>query len=562
MIVRFSTFLLLFLIFTMTAKLSFAQQSSTLEIQSADLLQGAKGFERLLGSVKMKHQNSLIFCDSAHFYRDQNRAQLFGRVRIEDVEDPITTTSSYAEYDGNTKIAKLRTKVVFTNQKTTLYTDYLDYNRETNVANYFNEGKVVDSVNVLTSETGIYEINYERISFRQDVVLVNPDYTLKTNDLVYLTVPKTAQTQGLTNIVSKEGYKLDAQKGSFYDTQKKQFRFFDGLVETEESRVKAEELFYDELNAYYEGKKDVRVLNKERKLEVFGDVGKYWEEKKYSEVFGNALVRRYFEADTLFLAADSLISQDSEADSAKYLLAYHRVKLVKSDLSGKADSLLYNYSDSSIHLFQDPVMWNRKSQISADSMVFFIANETLDRVFMKDKAFAIMTDTLLNFNQMKGRKMTGYFKEGQIQKLQIDGNGESLYYALESDTLTQGINRILSATIELTFIDGAVRRSNFGIRPDGKFTPVQKIDEKISRLEGFNWRIEEKPVKKDIDEWRKVVEIDLFQKNLFDDPDVKLELPTDQQIQNSLNKIPIKTGNLKVNSPLSLKQEIKTNQRP
>ncbi|WP_077346352.1 OstA-like protein [Algoriphagus sp. A40] len=515
---------------------SLGQETSTLEINNADLLEGASGFERLLGNVEMKHQNSLIFCDSAYFYRAENRAQLFGKVRIQDVEDPITTTSSYAEYDGNTKVAKLRRNVVFTNQETTLTTDYLDYNREMNVATYFNGGKVVDSTNVLTSERGFYEINLEKITFSQDVILVNPDYTMKTNNLIYLTIPKTAETKGLTNIISKEGYKLDAQKGSFYDTQQKQFRFFDGIVETEESRVKAQELFYDEVNAYYEGKEDVRVLNKERQVEVFGDNGKYWEERKYSKVYGNALVRKYFETDTLFMTADTLISHDSESDTAKYLLAFKSIKLVKTDLAGVADSLVYNYSDSSIQLFQDPVMWNHKSQISADSMVFFIANEELDRVFMKDKAFAIMTDTLLNFNQMKGRSMTGYFKEGQVEKLEIDGNGESLYYALEADTLTQGINRILSANIKLTFQDGAIRKANFGIRPDGKFTPVQKIDEKVSKLEGFNWRIEEKPDREAIDSWRKPVEIDPEAVNFFNDPDIRLELPTDDQIQEKLKK--------------------------
>ncbi|WP_111670670.1 OstA-like protein [Algoriphagus litoralis] len=522
---------------------SFGQQTTTLEINKADLLKGASGFERLLGNVEMKHQNSLIFCDSAHFYRTENRAQLFGKVRIEDIEDPITTTSAYAEYDGNTKVAKLRNNVIFTNQETTLYTDYLDYNRETNIATYFNEGRVVDSTNVLTSERGVYEVNLERITFRQNVVLVNPDYTMKTNNLIYLTIPKTSETKGLTNIVSKEGYKLDAQKGSFYDTQQKQFRFFDGIVETEESRIKAQELFYDEGKAYYEGKEDVRVLNKERQVEVYGDFGKYWEDRKYSLVHGNALVRKYFERDTLFMIADTLISQDSEADTAKYLLAFNSVKLTKTDLAGIADSLVYNYSDSSIRLFQDPVMWNQKSQISADSMVFFIANEELDRVFMKDKAFAIMPDTLLNYNQMKGRQMTGYFAEGEMESLLIEGNGESLYFALEADTLTQGVNRILSANIKLTFIDGAIRKANFGIRPDGKFTPVQKIDEKVSRLDGFNWRIAEKPDQNVIDAWRKPVEIDLEAENLFDEPDVKLELPTDAQIQENLGKsglVPIK----------------------
>lgn len=515
---------------------SFGQENSVLIIEHADLLEGGRGFERLLGNVEMKHQNSLIFCDSAHFYREQNRARLFGKVRIQDIEDPITTTSSYAEYDGNTKVAKLRRNVVFTNQETTLYTEYLDYNREINIATYFNDGRVVDSTNVLTSERGIYEVNLEQITFRQDVVLVNPDYTMKTNHLIYLTIPKTSETIGLTNIVSKEGYKLDAQKGSFYDTQKKQFRFFDGIVETEESRVKAQELFYDEAEAFYEGEEDVRVLNKERQVEVFGDNGKYWEDRKYSLVHGNALVRKYFESDTLFMTADTLISHDSDADTAKYLLAFRSIKLTKTDLAGIADSLVYNYSDSSIRLFQDPVMWNQKSQISADSMVFFIANEELDRVYMKDKAFAIMTDTLLNFNQMKGRTMTGYFEEGQIETLEIDGNGESLYFALEADTLTQGINRILSANIKLTFQEGAIRKANFGIRPDGKFTPVQKLDESLSRLEGFRWRIEEKPDRQAIDAWRKPTEIDPDAENLFNDPDVNLEMPTDQQIEEKLKK--------------------------
>lgn len=512
------------------------QQGSTLDIMKADLLSGASGFERLLGNVEMKHQKSLIFCDSAYFFRAENRAQLFGRVRIKDIEDPITTTSAYAEYDGNTKVAKLRGNVVFTNQETTLYTDYLDYNRETNVATYFNKGKVVDSTNVLTSDRGIYEVNLERITFRQNVVLVNPDYTMKTNNLIYLTIPKTSETLGLTNIVSREGYKLDAQKGSFYDTQQNQFRFFDGLVETETSRIKAQELFYDEAKAYYEGKEDVRVLNKERKVEVYGDKGKYWEDRKYSVVHGNALVRKYFEKDTLFMIADTLISQDSETDTAKYLLAFKSIRLTKTDLAGIADSLVYNFSDSSIRLFQDPVMWNHKSQISADSMVFFIANEELDRVLMRDKAFAIMSDTLLNFNQMKGRQMTGYFKEGQMERLLIDGNGESLYFALEADTVTQGINRILSATIKLTFKDGAIQKANFGIRPDGKFTPVQKIDEKVSRLEGFNWRIAEKPDRTTIDAWRKPKEIDPRAENLFNVPDVRLEMPSDRQIQEKLGK--------------------------
>jgi hypothetical protein len=173
-------------------------------------------------------------------------------------------------------------------------------------------------------------------------------------------------------------------------------------------------------------------------------------------------------------------------------------------------------------------------------MVFYIKNETLDRVFMKNKAFAILTDTLLNFNQMKGRKMTGQFTDGELSNLFIEGNGESLYYALEGDTLTQGVNRILSSTIGLSFVDGLIKKSNFGVRPDGRFVPVQDIDEKLSRLEGFRWRVEEKPVRASIDAWRKVIEIDPKLKNLFNEPEVNLEMPTQEQLQKAIKEKPVK----------------------
>ncbi|WP_288370736.1 OstA-like protein [uncultured Algoriphagus sp.] len=513
-----------------------AQENNALEILRADSLKGAMGFERLLGSVRMKNQSTLIECDSAHFFRADNKAKLYGRVFIRSEEDSVTTRSAYAEYDGNTKLAKLRTNVVFTNMETTVYTDYLDYDRAGNIAYYFNDGRVVDSTNVLTSEKGRYEVNRERITFTDDVVLVNPDYTMKTNFLVYLTIPKTAETKGLTNLISKDGNTLDASKGSFYDTQAKNFQFFDGFVETETSRVKADELLYRENEAYYEGKGDVRVLNKEREVEIFGDQGQYWEDRGYSLVHGKALVRRYFETDTLYMTADTLISQDHESDSLKYLLAFSSIQLVKSQMSGIADSLSYNYSDSTIRLFQDPAIWDNRSQITADSMTFFIENEQLRKLFVKNNAFAVMTDTLVNFNQMKGRSMTGLFENGDLNTLDITGNGESLYYALEGDTLVQGVNKTLSATIKMTFVEGQLKKVNYGVKPEGKFIPVQDIGEEGGKLEGFVWRKEEKPTMEKIFAWRSVNEVDLEAENLFEVPEAEIRMPSDEEMQKSLEK--------------------------
>lgn len=513
-----------------------------LEIQNAELLQGASGFERLLIDVRMKHQNSLIYCDSAHFFRAENRAILFGNVRIVDIEDPITTTSRYAEYDGNTKTAKLRNDVVFKNQTTTLTTDFLDYNRATGVANYFNNGKVVDSTNVLTSENGSYETTLEKITFTDKVILVNPDYTLKTDFLIYQTVPKTAETVGITNIVSKEGYLLNAQKGSFYDTDNKIFRFYDGDVETETSLIYAETLYYEENNKYFEGQVNVSLYNKEREIEIFGEEGKYWEDRKYSIVYGNALVRKYMETDTMYVAADTLISEESADAEQRHLYAFHNVRLIKSELHGKSDSLVYIQSDSTIHLFKDPVIWENKSQITADSISFLIVNEEIDKVFLIQNAFTVSRDTLGNYNQMKGRKMTGYFKDQKISRLHIQGNGESVYFDLVGDTLLRGMNKMLCANIMMFFEEGNIKKINWLVKPEGNFKPPHLIEEKEKELEGFVWRGEEKPTMSAINEWRTPKKRDDKRFNFFNEPDAVIPVPNEEEIQKLLEE-KLKSGN-------------------
>lgn len=532
---KFSRLLLFFLIL-LSNQVSWSQSDNLLEVQQAELLQGANGFERLLLNVSMKHQNSLIYCDSAHFYREENMAKLYGNVRIVDTKDPVVTTSRYAEYDGNTKLAKLRTNVVLKNEGTTLYTEFLDYDRSTGIANYFNNGKVVDSTNVLTSRFGTYETTIEKITFTEDVVLVNPDYTLKTNFMIYRAIPKTTETVGITNIVSKDGDRLNAQKGSFYDTVNKLFRFFEGDVENERSRVYGDVLYYDEVQQYYEGRNNVSVLNKERNVEIFGDEGKYWEDRKYSLMYGNAMVQRYFEKDTLYMIADTLISQDSELAEERYLNAFRNVQMIKGDFRGKSDSLSYNYADSTVHLYRDPILWNEKSQITADSIHFLIANEDIDKVFLRRNAFNISKDTIGNFNQIKGRRMTGYFLDGKINRFHIEGNGESLYFDLIGDSTLRGMNKILCSSIMMFFEDGDIQKINWLVKPEGSFLPPHMIKEEDKLLEGFTWREEEKPSMEDFFVWRTPKRREQENTSLFDRPDVNIPLPSDDEIQKALNE--------------------------
>src|SRR5690606_4569236 len=201
---------------------------------------------------------------------------------------------------------------------------------------------------------------------------------------------------------------------------------------------------------------------------------------------------------------------------------------------GRSDSMVYIYSDSTIYLFGDPVLWNNKSQITADSIRFLIANEDIERALLKDNAFAITKDTLSNFNQIRGRKMTGYFLEGQMSKLDVEGNGESLYFALENDSTMRGINKLLCGRIIMNFKEGQVTSINHTIKPEATFTPPHMIVEGDTELSGFVWREEEQPTMAMINSWRtpKIKREDEF--NFFNEPDVEVPYPSDEEIQKLL----------------------------
>lgn len=77
-----------FLLFPLQSSfVSAQQQKKRIDILHTDLLESdekvAKDLNRLIGNVQMKHNDALMWCDSAYHYRDKNQVRAFGHVRIE-----------------------------------------------------------------------------------------------------------------------------------------------------------------------------------------------------------------------------------------------------------------------------------------------------------------------------------------------------------------------------------------------------------------------------------------------------------------------------------------------
>ena len=68
---------------------------------------------------------------------------------------------------------------------------------------------------------------------------------------------------------------------------------------------------------------------------------------------------------------------------------------------------------------------------------------------MKSGGFMITREDSTMYNQIKGKKITGFFKSDQLQHVEVTGNGESLFYPKDG-TQVIGQNKALSSNIRIS----------------------------------------------------------------------------------------------------------------
>lgn len=507
----------LILILVLAAGSAWAQKKSRIKLEKADIQRGGvrngERFDWVIGHVIFVQNQTTIYCDSAQFIKSVNSVDAYGHIRILD-GDSITVTANRLKYNGNTRVANLRGDVVFVKKATaTLYTDFLDYYRNDGEARYFNQGKLVDSANTLTSEKGYYQTRSNLASFKKNVVGVNPDYTVSSDTLQYNTRSKTFFFHDLTRIVDKEGKEAIYRSG-YYNTVSRKTELKDGMVETPSYNMRGNEYDLDDISKVYTARGNVVMVSKAENLLIYGQESIYNKNTGISRVFNDAYAARVGEAgDTLFIAADTLLSIDSEDPAKKRLIAFNHVKIYRSDLQGACDSLVYVNQDSLLFFYRNPVLWTTGNQLTADSIRMELRQKTIDKIFFTSNAFAVARDTLNNFNQLKGRKMTTYFSNGKIRHVVVEGNGESIYYVLQEKedtvktdtasyllkvTFLTGMNKMICSNMRINFDQGKISNVSSYVKPDASFFPPHELKPEDEKLRGFVWREDEKPGKQDV----------------------------------------------------------------
>ena len=202
-------------------------------------------------------------------------------------------------------------------------------------------------------------------------------------------------------------------------------------------------------------------------------------------------------ADSIIMAK---LAEPNDTARIRIIIAHHHAKLFKSDLQGKADSMFYSNSDSTLRCYVNPIIWTQGSQLTGDTVYLQMKHKKLDNMTMFPNAFIVNIEKndSVHFNQVGGKRMRGYFKDDKLHHMFIEGNAESIYFNRDSGkTTVNGMQRSLSTRITVYFKDNKATKLGFLTKPENKYTPLAKIKEDDKILKGFIWKPKERPVSKE-----------------------------------------------------------------
>jgi len=500
---------------------SLAQEPKIIEIRKAggstqdqEAFPGANIlFKNEETRVLLFHEGALIESDLAYFYSKDNYFKAVGDV-IFTQGDSLKMTCKTIEYDGKTQIALADGDVFLKRPDMSLTTEKLNLDRIRNEAFYNTKGVIVDSASTLTSNRGRYYMDQKKYRFTSNVTIDNPEYQVNSDQLDYYTELNQAYLFGNSKIQG-DAYTIECERG-FYDLDREKGVFKKNATLYYDNKIiRGDSLYFESEKDYAAATKNVSIVDSLNNSVITGHYGEIFKARDSAIITRRALAVNIIDQDSLFIHADTLVATGPE--ERRILRAYYDVRILKSDLRGRSDSL---YLDESIGLTKlinkpltkqqeqifteadrnknNPVLWFDKSQMSGNQILLISNTETnkLDSLKINGNVFIIEKDTLSaeGYNQIKGGVLNGAFKEGKLDNIVITKNTEMVYYLYNDEDLQLiGIDKTTCSALSMNFLDGEINDITFLVAPTGNVYPEEELPKNDRTLKGFVWRKEERP---------------------------------------------------------------------
>ena len=447
------------------------------------------------GPVHIVHDGVDMWCDQALVYFKENFVKAYGKVLVKQ-GDTIEMRSNYGEYNGNTSMAFAAGAVNLKEPSSSLESDTLYFDRIKQEAYYRSGGLVRDTSSVLTSRRGRLFTETKKYEFSGQVVIENPEYTVRSPRLDFYSESGLAYLYGTSTIESPSST-IYCDRG-YYNTRSNKGHFVkNSRVDYNQRILYGDSIYFDRAQGFASATNNIKLIDSANQMVVRGHYAEVFKQKDSVYITNRAVAVSVQEQDSVYIHADTLrVTGPSEQRIIKGFYGARMFKpgnSIEDRTSGRCDSIVVLQELGLTKMIGRPVLWTGDQQITGDTihLIQDLERDELDSLKVYDNAFMIQED-VEGYNQVKGAQLVGLFTENKLDTIDVIKNSQVVYYSRDDKQELVGINNTVASSMQLYVKQNKIKGIRFINKVPGKVYPPSEFPENARILPGFIWRGDER----------------------------------------------------------------------
>ncbi len=392
-----------------------------------------------------------VWADSVDYRRTLENAILRRNIQIDDTDQKVLAFGDYGEYWGDREEALLtaRPSIVsydpemgdslFVRADSILLFTERPYDKDTAVV----DSLAADSLAQPAPSLDDMRKQIETAAAAAGIATDSTTVAAPVEDSVVMTQPtdSVAVVEPVADSLAAPAPELTPEQ--IKEQKKAEAAARKAAAKAEKERVKAEKA---KAKAEKAAAKEERLKAKaaERRAKRQAKIEKY---NRSRGIVSDSLAQDSLAADSLAQidpAAD--FAEDEQSDSLavkdsiphdsvhRIIRAFRNVRSYRNDFQSICDSMVVLSVDSTIHLYQSPILWYGRNQVTADVIDIFTSNQQITRAeFTGNPIMAEQIDSVA-YNQVAGKTIEALFRDNEIYRVNAVGNGQTLYYTTDENS--------------------------------------------------------------------------------------------------------------------------------
>ena len=420
---------------------------------------------RLLGNVKLGFGEAILYCDSAYRF-DDGRFEVFSSIKV--INEPSTILfAEYAILNPESQTINVRENVEFLHEELSITCPELIYDIERKLVRYYQRALFKDGSKTLKSNLGTYSSRSGRLYAGGNVIIEDGTDFIASDSIA---IDKEDQHFSIfkRTHMDMDGALINCSRGEFDAASESGWFSGNASIYDQKGYLAGDSIVVSQISGEGSAWGNVIVKDSSRTLTVTGIYANRTSEIEiiHGDSSTPAIATNIEEGDTLILGANRL------RKSEDWLFAVGEVEFEQGAFSGEGDSLSWELNVDEVWLLGNPAVRSEDEELTGDSVKMIVVDNkpSILSLIGNAKVLSYTNDTLQN--QMMGKTLDAKFTEGEIDHVDIKGNGNIVYYTID-DVNSVSLNKATCSHIKMHFRNREVKSIILLNSPEGS---VEKLN--------------------------------------------------------------------------------------